>query len=253
MSGERGFTLVELMVAMVIGLILLGGVYTVFFSSVTTYRQTAGLSRLQENGRFALELLGQELRNAGYPRFSVDGTPFADVGVAITGNDGGGTVSDDVTIQYLTTTGLVTSVFTHDADPADQALVLNSVFLIDGVENMQILYGVDTDDDLTLDDFLDADDLVTAGHDWDDVLALRIGLLLATPDEGTVGDDPDTNRYDVDGVIDDFNNDGTLDITDMRPSPADAHYDDVFEFDPPDDRKLRQVFRTTIALRNRMR
>lgn len=61
-----GFTLVELMVAMVIALIVLAGVGQVFVSNRVAYRWTEGLSRVQENGRFAMEFLGRDTRMAGY-------------------------------------------------------------------------------------------------------------------------------------------------------------------------------------------
>ncbi|NOY12215.1 MAG: prepilin-type N-terminal cleavage/methylation domain-containing protein [Deltaproteobacteria bacterium] len=64
--GQRGMSLVELLVAMVIGLVLLGGVYQVFTGSTTSSRENQQFSRLQENARFAMEILGREIRAAGY-------------------------------------------------------------------------------------------------------------------------------------------------------------------------------------------
>jgi type IV pilus assembly protein PilW len=64
--SQRGFSLVELMIAMAIGLALLAGVTHIFTSSKATYRVQEGLSRVQENGRFALELLGRKIRMGGY-------------------------------------------------------------------------------------------------------------------------------------------------------------------------------------------
>ena len=52
-----GFGVVELMVAMAISLLLLGGVVTLFTSSKTTYERVEHLSRIQETGRFALEAI----------------------------------------------------------------------------------------------------------------------------------------------------------------------------------------------------
>jgi type IV pilus assembly protein PilW len=65
-TRARGFTLVELMVAMTIGLIILAGVAQIFTSSRTTYVVQEGLARVQENGRFAMEFIAQDLRMAGY-------------------------------------------------------------------------------------------------------------------------------------------------------------------------------------------
>jgi type IV pilus assembly protein PilW len=61
-----GFSLVELMVAMALSLILLGGVLAIFASSRKTYETTDRLSRIQESGRFALDVIVRDLRSAGY-------------------------------------------------------------------------------------------------------------------------------------------------------------------------------------------
>lgn len=63
---QRGFTLVELMVAAVISLILMAGIIHVYTGSKATYRVEEGLSRLQENGRFALELMSRRIRMAAF-------------------------------------------------------------------------------------------------------------------------------------------------------------------------------------------
>lgn len=63
---QYGFTLIELMVAMTIGLLLLGGVITILSSSHQTYRVNDALSRLQENARYAFQLLSRDIRMAGY-------------------------------------------------------------------------------------------------------------------------------------------------------------------------------------------
>lgn len=62
----RGFTLVELMVAMTIGLIILAAVSTLFVSSKQTYATQDRLARLQENARFAMQFLIKDLRLTGY-------------------------------------------------------------------------------------------------------------------------------------------------------------------------------------------
>ncbi|MBN3562480.1 PilW family protein [Amphritea spongicola] len=54
------------MIAMVLGLFLMGGVIVVFIGSSQSFGHNEALSRVQENGRFALEIVAQELRNAGF-------------------------------------------------------------------------------------------------------------------------------------------------------------------------------------------
>lgn len=63
---EAGFTIVELMVAMAVSLLLLGGVVAIFTSSKTTYERVERLSQIQENGRFALNAIVRDIRSAGY-------------------------------------------------------------------------------------------------------------------------------------------------------------------------------------------
>ena len=63
---QVGFTLVELMVSLVLGILLTAAVVQSYLSSKQTYRATEGISRIQENARFSLHFLTKELRNAGY-------------------------------------------------------------------------------------------------------------------------------------------------------------------------------------------
>lgn len=63
---HRGFSLVELMVAMTISLILLSGVLAVVYSSKVAYRQNERVARLQENGRAAVTLMLQDMRAGGF-------------------------------------------------------------------------------------------------------------------------------------------------------------------------------------------
>lgn len=63
---QRGLSLVEIMISLVISAILMIGVFQVFMASKSTYRMNDGLARIQENGRFAQEILSREIRMAGY-------------------------------------------------------------------------------------------------------------------------------------------------------------------------------------------
>jgi len=63
---QRGFSLVELMVAMAIGIFLMFGAVTVFTNSKRTYNENEVSSRLQENLRFASEILTHDVRMSGY-------------------------------------------------------------------------------------------------------------------------------------------------------------------------------------------
>ncbi len=60
----RGFTLIELMVAMVLGLLVAGGIVTVFSSTSSSNKAQTQLALLQEEGRFAITRLTDDLRMA---------------------------------------------------------------------------------------------------------------------------------------------------------------------------------------------
>lgn len=61
-----GVSLIELMIALAIGTVLLIGLVQVFAASRTAYQLSTGLARVQENGRFAMDILQRDLRMAGH-------------------------------------------------------------------------------------------------------------------------------------------------------------------------------------------
>ncbi|THD06448.1 PilW family protein [Rhodanobacter lindaniclasticus] len=62
--AARGFTLIELMVAMVLGLLVAAGIVTVFASTSSSNKAQNQLAQLQEAGRFAVTRMGTDLRMA---------------------------------------------------------------------------------------------------------------------------------------------------------------------------------------------
>lgn len=64
--AQGGLSLVELMVALVIGTILVGGALTLFINSKASYRVNAQINAMQDVGRFAHHVLVADLRLAGY-------------------------------------------------------------------------------------------------------------------------------------------------------------------------------------------
>lgn len=65
-AWQRGLSLIELMIAMLIGLVLVLGVVQVFIASRSAYALSQGLARVQENGRFAVDYLSRDIRMAGH-------------------------------------------------------------------------------------------------------------------------------------------------------------------------------------------
>lgn len=62
----HGFSLVELMVATTIGLLVLGGVGSIFLGSRNSFRTQENLAQVQEAGRFLTYLMIPHIRQAGY-------------------------------------------------------------------------------------------------------------------------------------------------------------------------------------------
>jgi len=62
---QAGLSLVELMIAMALGLLLTLGVTQIYLSGNETYRQTQGMAHAQESTRFVSAILTPDLRSAG--------------------------------------------------------------------------------------------------------------------------------------------------------------------------------------------
>lgn len=63
---QRGFTIIELIIGMVIGLVILTGISAAFLAGQQTQQIVNAQSKLQENGRFALSFVFDALSKAGY-------------------------------------------------------------------------------------------------------------------------------------------------------------------------------------------
>ena len=60
----RGLSLIELMIAMVLGMVVVASASAIFISNRQTYRATESMSRLQESGRISFELMARDIRQA---------------------------------------------------------------------------------------------------------------------------------------------------------------------------------------------
>jgi type IV pilus assembly protein PilW len=232
---QTGLSLIEIMIALLIGALLIGGVLQIFIASQQTYRLQENLSRLQENGRIALDFIGRDVRMTSYwgclARLSGDvfGETFDGISkitlkaAFVTTPTGTCGMFVDKTAAYYTDyrSTIVYSInhgVLHKCCPTN-----NGAFdLIEGIENMQVLYGVDTDSDGTsgygTPNYYVPVNSVT---NMEKVVSIRISLLAATLDDNLTSQ-PQTYTYN--GIT-----------------------------TTPPDRKIRRVFTLTIALRNRLR
>ena len=95
---NKGFTLVELMIAITISSVLMLGVSQIFSSSKRTYKLNTELARTQENIRYAVEEIARDVRMAGYTGCRSNtltntlnrGTTWVDnIGTSLLGYEGG--------------------------------------------------------------------------------------------------------------------------------------------------------------------
>ena len=115
---QRGVTLIEIMIALAVGLILTGGIILVFSSTRQSNRVHEAISRMQETGRMALEIISRDVRMADFWGCSADitnvvnnldsaGSGYIDFGTGgIAGADGGGTAPDTLVLRGGNSTGL---------------------------------------------------------------------------------------------------------------------------------------------------
>lgn len=254
MSNNRqsGYTLLELLVAMILGLFILAGMIQINISSKKTYQISSYSSVLQDDLKNANYHLSLAARKAGFrssPWMNTDNTfpadlVFAKKGQIVTGSDGATATDSDVfKIRYQgsgdgagTPDNVVVDCIGGALDSGDIAVVTFDVIqntlrcttnnetqgttqteeLVDNIENMQVLYGIDTDGNNYANHYINAS-TVTA---WEEVTSIRIAILLKTTHE-----------------IYNFTDSQTIALNDIT-LPA------------PNDRFMRMQSVSTISLRN---
>ncbi|MEA3097758.1 PilW family protein [Caballeronia mineralivorans] len=224
---QRGFTLVELMIAVLIALFLIGGLLTLVQAMKSTSLNQNGLSQLQESERMAVTLMTDVIQSAGYFPLPLINTaassfpvsaPFTTAGQTLFGS---GNITDaapgnSITVRYQTngtasaapdnvinclgnTSGVAaTFVNTFSVDlptgTLQCTLVVNGlasapVQLISGVNSLQIYYGVQTNTAVGTNS-IDAyldAATVTAGNYWSNVKSVKIKLTFVNPLFGQAG------------------------------------------------------------------
>jgi type IV pilus assembly protein PilW len=259
-ASARGFSVIELLVAMTIGLILTVIIAQLFVSTRQTYTAQEEQARMQESGRFALEMLARELRQAGYKQaestgsFTVAAPPLSvtngsgtnesdEFTVRFFGSDGTVAGTSDGTVTDCRGTGATRNTVSADrfyiaANAAGQpALFCDSAGtqteLVTDVESLQVLLGEDIDGDKNADRYVRPG---TAGMNMDNVVAVRVSLLMRTASGGATEVDTKTYRH--------FGTD--YDAAAMGDAGA--------AFTPPTatpDRRIRRIYQATVTLRNR--
>lgn len=251
-TTQQGFSLIEMMIASLVGLILMAGTMQMFSSTKQSSRTSTAVTRMQENGRAGLYFIENAVRLSGYRPNSLDdfsvsfpgaSANFDFNGQVIKGfdNDTVGSNNDilDGTDRILMRYRGNNDSFINDCvgNPVvaprlkvETAFLVNDdgelicdpdltnpgnwQTLIDGVEDMQIIYGVDTNSDFNADFYVSANQ-VPGGSE---VVSVRVSLLLQSDD--LIATQPQSYRFNGATVND------------------------------PGDRRLRKVFSSTTAVRN---
>ena len=222
-ARSAGFTLVEIMIALTLGLIVLLAVGSIYINSRQTYRVQEDNARLQEAGKYALEVLGQSFRKAGadaelnYNQTIPSAicvpplcTPVDNNGVAL--------ATDTIRNQlfsareellgavwgtrnciggHIAAGAVVTNIFDVAADPAsaatgnglrcrDGTAGAPGEILVSNIEDFQVMYGIDTNGDFTADRYVDTP------ANWAQVMTARVCILIQSASNGLV---PAGQRY----------------------------------------------------------
>jgi type IV pilus assembly protein PilW len=134
-----GFGLSELMIAMVLGLIVIGAAFAIFQTSQTTFRSNEGLSRIQETARAAFELMSRDIRAAGGSSCSnfsvVEGagaqtTRFRDSAVSGDANSLRVVSGDDTAYRVVNSTSTSVTLHADDIDLASDAFQVNDFLIL---------------------------------------------------------------------------------------------------------------------------
>lgn len=148
---QRGFTLIELMIAILIGLFLVGGLLTLTGAMKRTGSIQSGLSLLHDEERMALSLMTDTIQSSGYFAFPTPlptapptpsstflvVAPFTTAGQIIYGTDGGAatTQTDTVSVRYTTAGG--DGVINCLGGTSATAASWIAKFQLDGAGNLQ--------------------------------------------------------------------------------------------------------------------
>lgn len=175
---QSGYSLVELMIALVLGLIVISAVFNTYLGSTRSSRFTDGVQQMQENGRFGITTLQRGIRLAGYSEFGdVDPFDMANSGpskIVVRAQQ----ALDCNGQSTAATGGIAVNIYEHV--PADDTITCTGnvgntrMPIVEGVEAMNILWGIDTDDNKVPERYVSYD----ASIDPLEVIALRVALLV---------------------------------------------------------------------------
>jgi type IV pilus assembly protein PilW len=206
---HRGFTLVEILVALLIGVFLMGALLTIVQANRSAFGNQNQLAQLQDSERMAMTMMADVIQSAGYFPNPTSNTlslsltaspPFA-VGQSISGTYSAGAPGDTIAVRYMTAGGDGILNCSGQSNPTGgpNTLYLNSFQvlngqlictmngtqynLVNGVTNLSILYGVNTGAGTSgnnVDTYMNATQVTTAGL-WGSVISALVQLTFTNP------------------------------------------------------------------------
>jgi type IV pilus assembly protein PilW len=212
-ANQRGFTLLELMIAMTIGLFLAGALLTVVQTNKKVFVNQNQLEQMQDGQRMAMTLMTDVIQSAGYfpqPWTNTLSTTLVASGAfansqAITGNFSAAAPGDSISVRYMTAPqdGILNCSGVSNTNPLGGANILYvntfsvtttgqlqcvdqngaTYTLVSGVTNLSVLYGVKTNAAASgnnVDTYMTAAQ-VNAGSYWPSVISVLISLTFTNP------------------------------------------------------------------------
>lgn len=195
----------EVLIGMALSSLLIAGIVQLLVANVSAYRLQLGLSQLEESGRYAHDVLGTHISQAGYrpkpwedalqlsalSNETLDGSSFAGDQLGLQrwsnhncyGNENPAKDGEGQAEYYLlqtrfriNTSSNLAITCRYGPDASQLTTQINNFGLVENVESMQLMFAEDRDGDKIADGWV-------VGKTWQqeaNVLAVKVALLLTT-------------------------------------------------------------------------
>jgi len=206
---QRGFTLMEILVALFIGLFLMGALITIVQTNRRVFGNQSQLAQLQDSERMAMTMMTDVIQSAGYfpdPTTNILDTALGPVapftaGQSVYGVYSAGAPGDSISVRYMTAGGDGILNCSGQSNPVGgpNTLYVNTFQvvgnqlictmngtqynLVNGVTQLTVLYGVKTNAGATgnnVDTYMTATQVNTLGL-WGNVISALVQLTFTNP------------------------------------------------------------------------
>jgi type IV pilus assembly protein PilW len=206
---ERGFTLLEILIALTIGLFMVGALLIIVQTNRTVFGNQNKLSQLHDSERMALTIMSDVIQSAGYfpdPTVNTQTSalaavaPFA-IGQSISGTYSAVSPGDQINVRYMTAggdnvlncsgqsnpTGGANTLYVNSFQVVNNQLICTmngtQYNLVSGIANLNFLYGVKANAAATANDvdtYMNATQVTAAGL-WGNVITVLVQLTFTNP------------------------------------------------------------------------